>query len=477
MAKIKTPISFSNAFSVKSSAIEALGLFNPIINVDTPLFIDPTLLKYSKYDAFSKDAIERINQYLSELLKLVKASTAYNDPCWRQAKRLLAKQEIQGTCLGYGVNSISGRSISNKVQEQILKTCKEIIDKGIEDPELFFLLPLFEEGIGPDTISDITAMIIEDVLLDFTESISSKIEVPVVSVFYKGYKRNIIKNPLVTKKNSPIILVPTDILRDLPMVSSWDEIPEAASFNQNLRQKVNRVLGKLFHAHTKKEKARQQQKIFDDINSLKILLEVIKTGKVEPYDMENDPQGVVAWQKLLNTITFDRDLSKINTKESFANLDSLVREIINQFKFLIEEKGLNKSLWNKKSPNHERTSQLLFFATAYSFCKAYDIDLNPEMDAGIGYVDFKFSKGFRKRVIVEIKHSYNPNIENGFNNQLSGYKKAEETVFGYYIIVDVGGLGKKLDKLYEALNNDRKKRADIFYIDARLRPSASKRKT
>lgn len=53
MAKIKTPISFSNAFSVKSSEIEALGLFNPIINVDTPLFIDPTLLKYSKYDAFS----------------------------------------------------------------------------------------------------------------------------------------------------------------------------------------------------------------------------------------------------------------------------------------------------------------------------------------------------------------------------------------------------------------------------------------
>ena len=320
-------------------------------------------------------------------------------------------------------------------------------------------------------------MIIEDVLLDFTESISSKIEVPVVSVFYKGHKRNIIKNPLVTKKNTPIILIPTDILRDLPMVSSWDEIPEAASFNQTLRQNVNRILGKLFNAHTKKEKARQRQEVFNDINSLKILLEVIKTGKVEPYDIGNDPQGIVAWQKLLNTITFDRDLSKINTKESFANLDSLVWEIINQFKFLIEEKGLNKSLWNKKSPNHERTSQLLFFATAYSFCKAYDIDLNPEMDAGIGYVDFKFSKGFTKRVIVEIKHSYNQNIENGFNNQLSGYKTAEETVFGYYVIVDVGGLGKKLDKLYAALNNDKKKKADIFYINAQLRSSASKRKT
>ena len=477
MAKIKTPISFSNAFSIKSSAIEALGLFNPIINVDTPLFIDPTLLKYSKYDAFSKDAIVRINQYLSELVKLVKASTVYNDTCWRQAKRLLAKQEIQGTCLGYGVNSISGRSISNKVQEQILKTCKEIIDKGIEDPELFFLLPLFEEGIGPDTISDITAMIIEEVLLDFTESISSRLEVPVISVVYKGHKRNILKNPILTKKINPIILIPTDILRDVPMVSSWDEIQEAASFNQTLRQNVNRILGKLFHAHSKKEKAKQRQKIFDDVNALKILLEVIKTGKIDPYDIENDPHGIVAWQKLLNTITFEKDLSRISTKATFANLDAFVREIINQFKFLIEEKGLNKSLWNNKSPNHERTSQLLFFATAYSFCKAYDIDLNPEMDAGIGYVDFKFSKGFTKRVIVEIKHSYNANIENGFNNQLSGYKIAEETIFGYYVIIDVGGLGKKLDKLYAALNNDKKKKADIFYIDARLKPSASKRKT
>lgn len=320
-------------------------------------------------------------------------------------------------------------------------------------------------------------MIIEEVLLDFTESISSRLEVPVISVVYKGHKRNILKNPILTKKINPIILIPTDILRDLPMVSSWDEIQEAASFNQTLRQNVNRILGKLFHAHSKKEKAKQRQKIFDDVNALKILLEVIKTGKIDPYDIENDPHGIVAWQKLLNTITFEKDLSRISTKATFANLDAFVREIINQFKFLIEEKGLNKSLWNNKSPNHERTSQLLFFATAYSFCKAYDIDLNPEMDAGIGYVDFKFSKGFTKRVIVEIKHSYNANIENGFNNQLSGYKIAEETIFGYYVIIDVGGLGKKLDKLYAALNNDKKKKADIFYIDARLKPSASKRKT
>jgi hypothetical protein len=477
MAKIRAPISFSNAFSIEKSILETLGIFNPIINVDTPLFIDPTLLKYSTYDSFNKEAISRINQYLSELLKLVKSSTIQNDACWRQAKRLLAKKEIQGTCLGYGVNSISGRSISNKVQEQILLTCKEIINKGIEDPDLFFLLPLFEEGIGPDTISDITVMIIEEILLDFTESISKKIEVPVTSVVYKGHKRNIIKNPIINKKMLPVILMPNDILRDLPMVSSWDEIPEAASFNQTLRQKVNRTLGKLFHAHTKKEKDKERLKIFNDVDSLKLLIEVIKTGKVKPYDMENDPQGLIAWQKLLNTITFEKDISKKSKVESFENLDTFVREIIEQFKFLIEEKGLNKSLWNKKTPNHERTSQLLFFATAYSYCKAYDIDLNPEMDAGIGYVDFKFSKGFTKRVVVEIKHSYNPNIENGFNIQLSGYKKSEETAFGYYVIVDVGGLGKKLDKVYAALNHDVKKKADIFYINARIKPSASKRKT
>jgi hypothetical protein len=103
--------------------------------------------------------------------------------------------------------------------------------------------------------------------------------------------------------------------------------------------------------------------------------------------------------------------------------------------------------------------------------------MNPEMDSGRGYVDFKFSKGFLKKIIVEIKHSSNPSISDGFSEQLQLYKKAEETAHGYYVIVDVGGMGKKYEKLTEMYNNDYEKRAEIIYIDGRLKPSASKIKS
>jgi hypothetical protein len=119
----------------------------------------------------------------------------------------------------------------------------------------------------------------------------------------------------------------------------------------------------------------------------------------------------------------------------------------------------------------------MFMTAAYSYCKANNIDINPEMDTGRGCVDFKFSKGFYKKIVVEIKHSYNKNIIDGFSEQLRLYKKAEETMHGFYVIVDVGNLGKKYDKLIQMYNDDVKKRAEIIYIDGHIKPSASKTKS
>jgi hypothetical protein len=76
--------------------------------------------------------------------------------------------------------------------------------------------------------------------------------------------------------------------------------------------------------------------------------------------------------------------------------------------------------------------QRLFFAVAYSYCDANNIDLSPECDAGSGQVDFKFSKGFDARVVVEIKLSTNPKVIAGYSMQLQTYMKAEETDRGVY---------------------------------------------
>jgi len=475
MAKIKNPIKFSTFYNIDEKVLKEMGIFNPIINIDTHLFIDPLLLKYSKFSEINKDACEEYRIYYENIIKLLKVSKDKNDKAWRSAKALLNLKEVQGTCLGYGVSSISGRNLSIKIQNIIIESAKEIIEIGISDPDLFLLLPLFEEGIGPDTISDMTTAVIENTLLKFTESIARKLRIDTIEYIFKGKKYNIIKNPK-RKKITPIILIPEDILRHLPIVNSWEDIASAASFNETLRVSVNSMVADIWKAKTKKEKDKIKNEIFTNKKYLQDLLNIIKDGNVNHYDIEKDERSIVSWHKILDKVAVDFPLQLFITKKNKTSLNDCVKLIINQFMFLIENKGLNKLLWNGDKPNNEKVCQMLFFATAFSYCKANNIDINPEMDSGSGLVDFKFSKGYDKKVIVEIKLSYNPNIESGYRKQLELYKTSEETTNGFYVIVDVGKLGKKYDKILEIRNDSKDKLSEIIFIDGLLKPSASKRK-
>ena len=56
MAKIKNPILFSAHFGIDPKRLSKLGVFDPILNADTKLFIDPLLLKNSRHNEIKKAA-------------------------------------------------------------------------------------------------------------------------------------------------------------------------------------------------------------------------------------------------------------------------------------------------------------------------------------------------------------------------------------------------------------------------------------
>jgi hypothetical protein len=476
MSKIKNPTLFTEYFNVDVKLMDKYKLFNPVLNVDTLLFIDPLLLKRSKQVLINKKAVNQYKKQFEDIILLLSNSSKVDDIAWKNALRLLPKKEIEGTCLGYGVNSTSGRSLTEEVRIKIIQTASEIIKLGIKDSDLFMLLPLFEEKIGPDSISDITTSAIENVLLEFTYEMAKLLNIKTEKLEYKGSVQEIIKNPL-KKGVSPILLLPRDILRHLPVVSNWSEISDAAAFNSNLRARVNNMISSIWKAKTKQDKAKVKHEILKNKQAIEQLLAVLKNGNVTSYDFEKDNLSLLAWQDVLSNVSTKHpfNIGKVDSSES--GLKECVIKIIEQFQFLVEQKGLNKLFWKSKTePNKEKIVQMIFFAVAYSYCKANNIDINPEMDTGNGNVDFKFSQGFSKRVIVEIKNSYNQNVISGFKTQLEIYKKSEETCFGYYIIVDVGNLGKKYDSLLKLYNADDKKKSEIIYVDAELKLSASKRK-
>ena len=144
----------------------------------------------------------------------------------------------------------------------------------------------------------------------------------------------------------------------------------------------------------------------------------------------------------------------------------------------MEERNLWEELWIGDKPKKERAAQLIYYAMADCFCEANDIDISPEANMGGGPIDFKFSKGYKCRVLVEMKRS-SGTVVHGYEKQLEVYKAASQTNFGIYVVIKYDEFSKKLQKI-ESIRKLRLENgepaSDIIVIDARPKKSASKRK-
>ncbi|MDM5116010.1 hypothetical protein [Aeromonas salmonicida] len=80
--------------------------------------------------------------------------------------------------------------------------------------------------------------------------------------------------------------------------------------------------------------------------------------------------------------------------------------------------------------------------------------------------------------MVEIKLSTNGSLIHGYEKQLEIYKKADDTDLGIFLIIDVGGIGRKYSEVQKIRNDFIKeygKASDIWYVDGNQKASASKR--
>jgi hypothetical protein len=291
-------------------------------------------------------------------------------------------------------------------------------------------------------------------------------------------------NPLENGKQ-PIVLVPSDIVRDLPIASDWDSVASAAQQTEDLRNKVNADIGAIWAAKTRAEKRAVKDRILSSKNAAELFLELLKNAADEPYDIRTDHNGEIYPADLRRRLAADFPLSfsqYSGKKLTPGEANEIVEAIISKYQDLIENNGLWKLLWNEKSntPRREKAAQLLFFATANAYCDANDLDISPEADAGTGPVDLKFSSGKSSSIIVEIKKSDNPSLVDGYKNQLNAYQKSAAATHAHYVVLDLGNLSKaRKDQLNEAQKtaaSNQKGAPRIWTIDASQQVSASKRK-
>ncbi len=83
--------------------------------------------------------------------------------------------EYQYSCIGYSSGNTDGRGSGIEFNDKIFQSAKEIVELAQVYLEIFLLLPLLEEGIAGDRISDMAQNIIDDEICGYTVDIMTQV--------------------------------------------------------------------------------------------------------------------------------------------------------------------------------------------------------------------------------------------------------------------------------------------------------------
>lgn len=463
----------SEALGVSAEDLAKQGVLDTFLDVDSQFHIDPVLVKSSAAPELA-GAYSRLTEYFKSIL-LLASKTQGGDVLERGAVAMLTFKEIDLAGLGFARESKRGRAFSPKLARQVFETARAIIRAGIEDPAIFELIGVFEEKIGADLISDMVLHVIIDDMVEFNRRVAENLKLKTCDVRFAGKRRTV---PCTPDKNEPVLLLPSDILCPLPVATCWDDIDTVATYNEELRDRVNKLVGATWRDATRKIHKRDlKAMLLKDPELLKDLLTRYKGKPGIKYDFERDPLGEFIWADAAKDATSKNPLA-LQKPTSHDQVVEVVRQICRRFKQFIEHNALNLLLYDDQgNPRPERFSQLLFFGVADCYCDANNLDLSREPNAGRGPVDFKVSAGYHSRVTVEIKLTTNKKLLSGFSNQLPAYNAAEKTFHSVLLVVDVGGSPRKL-KLLDKVKADAiatgQRVPEIFVVDGHIKPSASR---
>lgn len=165
------PVKASERLGITEGALEEFGAFDPVLDVDTRLFIDPALVRACEVGEF-RTAGATVEKRFIDVMKLLAESKLRGDAFWRAAERLFTFPELKGLCIGYADRrGTSGSGMGDRLRSQILVTAKAIVDTGIRDPSFFELMGLLEKNVGADRISDMLGGIVATEIAAYSQHV------------------------------------------------------------------------------------------------------------------------------------------------------------------------------------------------------------------------------------------------------------------------------------------------------------------
>jgi hypothetical protein len=374
---------FSEAYDISLEPND--DWFDPILTVDTYLFIDPTLLYKSTHEYFPQ-VYKKLLAYFNHIFELVKRSK--NDEksaSHREAVKLVSLGESSGLCLGYTWGGILGSGVGKILAKKLLYSMWVSYDKkGLHRIEFIEQIPFSKTKIGPDRLSDTIANIICPSLINYTQNVCNKHNIHMQThkfkygVFNKKtheWSPAKVKIPINPFNNRPILLIPKEFIQQKSIITNRDYW----RFRSD-----NQVSNKDFD-FTDTEKSDNNQTIYKLIQDHPIkyrdFIKAVLEQKKNPYDFDLDPMNIEKGYSA--TEEFIENNSSKHTVQFWEDLLPFLNNGVRLFKQYIEDEEGWQRLWeSENNPCLEHSAQNLFYGFLKHYCLQKNVTFLPEYETG-----------------------------------------------------------------------------------------------
>lgn len=445
------------------------GIFDPVLDKDSHFFINLQRLKKTTVLEFV-NSYKGILDYFRRIIKLLDRAEkkSKNDTFYKQALKMFDFSEVNGICLGYAKGK-NGAGFGSELANQVISTAYDIVKTGVVDPEFFELLPLFQENVGADRLSDMIATLILEDIRTYTKRINAELKINQIRYEKLYFNGEFLINPY---KQDDVLLVPVDILHKLPVAESWEDIDLVVSQNNALRMEINSEVASAWNKYTTVErKSYLRREVFKDPDACKRVIEGYRAEELEAFNPhDNFEYFLTKLAQKIENLGIDW-----RTKKKAVNSYVGAMDILDFFRQWVEYNKGWEVIQDANSRNREKILQRVIHLAGLSYIKTNNLDMSCEPDEGRGPVDFKVSMG-QDITIIEVKLTSNNQYLHGYEVQIEEYGKAEQTDNMIYVLVDLGNPGKvkKVQDLHDRKYDEGINPPDLIVIDATNKESASR---
>lgn len=445
-----------------------LGVFDALLDKDSNFFINIIRLKKATVPEFI-EAYQNLNKFFSDIATLLDAadSPSMKDKMYRAARRKADFHEVNGINLGFASSSY-GAGWGDIITDQFLRDAYQIVKKGSKQPEIFHLVSLFEENVAGDRVSDMIATIIVPEIKKYTLRVMTELEITkehYPDMLFRG--DGLVQNPY---KKAPILLLPEEILHELPIAKDWDDIDRVAYENSVIRAEISAEIGAEWTRWASADKKSYlKQHVFMEPEVCDRVIAGYKKEDLDALNLKENPDyfAELLLKKIKREVDFEAQKKNPTSFEA-------AMAVIDIFKDWVENNRGWAEIQNSPTQKREKAVQRFMHLGAKHYVQTNNLDFSCEADEGRGPVDIKLSRGSDK-TLAEVKLSSNSQYLHGYQAQIEEYGRAERTRSLIYVFIDVGNPGrlKAIKTLHRKNQFYGKECPELVIIDARPKRAAS----